>query len=142
MKTKKHTKGVQQMIEIKRATQKSKALCDVNCFNSRSNLCSKSNYSDVTSVKPLLPQSFFFVFIQKIFENWAYIIEVRAYSSGLTPLPLNTRTPLSYPHPLPYLRTYLMDGPYWYNFKKPTRHKEGRTNLVLQDPPSYLQGSD
>ena len=70
MKTKKHTKGVQQIIEI-RATQKSKALCDVNCFNSRSNLCSKSNYSDVTSVKPLLPQSFFFVFIQKIFENWA-----------------------------------------------------------------------
>ena len=75
-------------------------------------LCSKFNYSDVTSLKPRLPQSFSFFFIEKIFKNVKCTVEMRTYSPGLTHpsscthLYVFIMTPSS-----PYLRTYFMDGP-------------------------------
>ena len=48
----------------------------------------KINYLDVTSIKPPLPYSFsFFFFIEKIFKNGKYTVEVRTYSPGLNPPP-------------------------------------------------------
>ena len=51
-------------------------------------VCSKFDYSDFLSVKPPLPQSFsFFFFIEEIFKNGKYTVEMRTHSLGFNPPP-------------------------------------------------------
>ena len=77
-------------------------------------LYSKFIYSDVTSVKLPFSQSFsFFFFMEKVFQNGKYTVEICTHSPDLnSPPPIRTRTPSSWLHPSPYLRTYFMDGPF------------------------------
>ena len=87
-------------------------------------LCSEFNYSDVTSMKPPLPESFsFFFFIKKVFKNGKYTVKMRTYRVWHpTPPPTPSLCMHPYPFvmtpPFPYLRTYFMDSPLRFELKE------------------------
>ena len=61
-------------------------------------------------MKPPLPQSFsFFFFIEKIFKNGKYTVEMRTYAPGLNPLYLYAPVRFLHDFPLP-LPAYVLYG--------------------------------
>ena len=109
-------------VEIKRTMQKSKDVCmwcQLLYLIPGATLCCNylCSYSDVKSMKPPLPQSFsFFFFIEKIFKNGKYTVEMRTYAPSLNPvLPVRTCTLSSwFPTPPTCIRTLWMAPSFSY----------------------------
>ena len=77
-------------------------------------LCSKFNYSDVTSIKPFITSIIFiFLFYRENFQKWKIYSRNAYVLTRFNPLPFLLYTPLRFCHdsPSPYLRTYFIDGP-------------------------------
>ena len=77
-------------------------------------LCSKFNYSDVTSIKPFITSIIFiFLFYRENFQKWKIYSRNAYVLTRFNPLLFLLYTPLRFCHdsPSPYLRTYFIDGP-------------------------------
>ena len=75
-------------------------------------LCLKFNYSDVTSMKPALPQSLSFFFLcWENLQKWKIYIRNTYVLNIFDPLPLYAPVRFCHDSSSPYLRTYFMDDP-------------------------------